>query len=78
MYIANALKCIDTIDIDNSTPQAPVITSNLPQDIQIPEGHHLLLEVTVCGTMPLYYQWYFGYITIAGMLYMIIYMNITI
>ena len=52
-----------------------MITCNPPQYIQIPEGHRLQLEVTACGTMPLYYQWYFGYITIAGMLYnnMIIY-----
>lgn len=29
-----------------------------PQDVHIPEGHRLLLEVTACGAMPLHYQWY--------------------
>ena len=46
--------------------QAPVIISH-PQDVKIPHGHAVKLEVKAIGIMPLYYQWHFEYDIIPGM-----------
>lgn len=55
-------------DISHNTPQqAPVITSH-PQDVQVQEGHQVILEVKAYGTAPLHYQWYHKFKTILGML----------
>ena len=59
--------CYNCIDTDHTTHQVPVIKGH-PQDVQIPHGHHVTLEVKAYGTMPLYYQWYFGNIMIPGTL----------
>ena len=56
-----------TVGSNRDNPQPPVITSH-PQDVQIPHGHHVTLQVKAYGTMPLYYQWYFGNTIIPGTL----------
>lgn len=55
------------IGIDHEKPQVPMITSH-PQDVKIPNGHKVTLEVIAQGAMPLCYQWYFEDNIIPGML----------
>jgi len=62
------------IGIEHKAPQAPVIISH-PQNIEITKGHRVILEVMACGTIPLYYQWYFENDIIPGMLHYIVYMS---
>ena len=62
------------IGIDHKAPQAPVIFSH-PENVEIVNGHRVILEVMACGTMPLYYQWYFEGDILHGMLNYIVYMS---
>ena len=65
----------DAMYILIGTPQVPVITSH-HQNVTIPKGHKITLEMKACGTMPLYYQWYYEHDILHGMFNHIVYMII--
>ena len=66
------------IDTSDNTPQQPPVITSHPQDVQVQEGRHVILEVKAYGTMPLHYQWYHQFKTIDGMLNHVMYMSVPI